>query len=110
MKEEKSLVAQNEDEKDERHSFFLAVSMPVDDFYEIQDGSNQKLLRSPVTPSEPKEDAIQLLETWRHLAEYELVRGLTNNTSEEQSLAFRQSYSVHVIDTVDRRINPGCLQ
>ncbi|KNG47997.1 peptidase C14, caspase catalytic [Stemphylium lycopersici] len=98
VKEQRSLAVHGVNEKDYINSCCFAVSMSTDGFYEIRELSSQTLLRLPATPTAPKEDAMQLLETLRHLARYELTRRLTNNISGAQTNAFNHSFGVHIID------------
>ena len=81
--------------------------MSSDGSYEIRDKSNRKLLRVLVVFMK---NAVYVLESVEHLAKFELVNVLTNNTPADSVRRFREYFRVQLIKPTSERIDPGCLK
>jgi hypothetical protein len=94
-------------ENEGRRASFV-VAMPGHGCYEIRDHAGCMLLRQPVSSPGSYEDAVQVLESVEHLAKFELVRSVTNNSVDDSTISFRMSFSVQIVKPSGGRIDPGC--
>jgi hypothetical protein len=110
LDEKQTLCIYNACNENQKNRCSFTVAMPDPGSYEIRDETDHTLLSLPASSIESKEDATLVLESVEHLAKFELVKALTNNSLVDLTDRFRRSFSVQLIKPAGDRIDPGCLQ
>lgn len=106
LSEQKSLNIHNACNQSKGCLCSFTVAMLDHESYEIRDKTNHTLLCLPAFST----DAAQVLELVEHLAKFELVKSLTNNSVADSTNQFKSSFSVQLIKPAGDKIDPGCLQ
>lgn len=91
-------------------SFSFHVIIPAEDGYEVRDESGRKIRDLPPLPYDLEVDADYVLGVLEHLAKFKLVENLANSSPADPAHTFRESFSVHLVDSAGKIIQPGCLQ
>jgi hypothetical protein len=77
--------------------------------YEICNESNQRIPDLP-TFYDLDENPDYVLDIVQHLAKFKMVENLVNSSLAESTNAFKELFSVQVVDTMGKEFHPGCRQ
>jgi hypothetical protein len=110
LSEQRSLHIYNTHVANQECRYSFTMAMLDDGSYEIRDETDRTILCLPASSFESSDNAVQVLGLFEHLAKFELVKSLTNNSFEDLTTRLKSSFSVQIIKPTGDRINPGCLQ
>jgi hypothetical protein len=110
LSEQQSLHLYNSYDENRECRYLFTMALLDHGCYAIQDETDHTLLYLP-TSSLESNDAALGLETIKHLAKFKLIKTLTNNSLDNSTTRFRNSFSAQlIIKSTGERINPGYLQ
>lgn len=110
MRAQQSLSISKTFDADHESHFSFVVSRRDNEFYEIRDALNCKLLDVHATSVGLEENIAHILDILEHLAHFEMVKNLKNQFTEDSQHKFQQSFRIQLVNPAGDRINPGCLR